>query len=58
MKRGSIVLALALGFAAQAGCKSEPTKEQAQQCIDRINSRAANAPVVHVGDARILDEPY
>jgi mono/diheme cytochrome c family protein len=29
MKRGSIVLALALGFAAQAGCKSEPTKEQA-----------------------------
>lgn len=34
------------------------TQEQAQQFIDRINNRAVNAPPVHVGDAKILDEPY
>jgi hypothetical protein len=34
------------------------TQEQAQQFIQRINNRAANAPAVHVGDAKILDEPY
>jgi hypothetical protein len=35
-----------------------PTREQAQQCIDRINNRVAGAPTIHVGDARMLDEPY
>lgn len=34
------------------------TQEQAQQFIERVNNRAPNAPVVHVGDAKILDEPY
>ena len=34
------------------------TQEQAKQFIERINNRSANMPAVHVGDARILDEPY
>lgn len=34
------------------------TQEQAQRFIDRINNRGNNAPAVHVGDAKILDEPY
>ena len=33
------------------------TPEQAQKFIDRINNGGGDRPM-HVGDARILDEPY